>query len=466
MSLKALLCLKWAFLVFLPVQLFAATLYVDGVDGVDDPVRTGTNLQDAFETIEFASARALAGDTVIVMPGYYSKIDWKDGVTYRAHGRAVITQHALATNHHQGTVIDGFEFQVGATAFTKGINLTIKNSSFLGGTGFNGPNIRDTRVEKCLFLDVRSGFATGEFRNIIDRCTFVGTSGTAVVFGGDLNRVINSVFYGNTQGILAGGPTSLNSVEFSAFYNNETDFVGPLSVSDNNNFIEAPRLPGGSNKPPVDPNFLDPAKGLYFLKSVSVDGTSPNPLVNGGSFLPQENRVVHIGAFGVGVLSDRNPIVPEPGPNDFIHWEVADGEPDSGIFIPVIDPSAPVEFDAENNLRLKSGIIVATLRSNVIDLGAVPALSGFEVVAVHYSSIEDQETLPAGLRRVIDHNTVDDGSGDVLPNRRRTIRFRGSVLSPTDLLAQSFVEINNMQRLGNIDFRYVQLEIVLRQDGH
>ncbi|MBU2568269.1 MAG: hypothetical protein KJ967_05820 [Elusimicrobia bacterium] len=423
----------------------ATNYYVDSLNGSD--TNNGLCWDTAFKTINAATSKAVAGDTLYVNQGTYKEtITFVNSGTKEANiylkgvGEVVIdgekTRMGFVINRDY-IAIDSFIIQncfgvFEGSNFMGGSFITIRNCVFKDNVAHTGGAIYISgyfiSIEFCDFFNnkategaciVSRYYGSYSIRN----CNFVRNSATrdGICYFVDIGSVKNCNFVENkgSESIVVRSWDRVLYCDYNNFFQNEKVNYAPLPVPQKI----------GQKSISVDPQFLDIDKEIFLLKSSSL-------CLKAGSV--ENGEFQNIGAHGIGRISSWF--------NDqWSGWIDENGTP--------ITTSALVELDVNGNIKLKPGVVSASIRSPVIDTQKdTGRIKSITFIADEYPE------LPSGYRQVIDYDGI---------TITREVRWRGSnaPFASTDVLP-TYHQVYKTQKInGPANHRYIQIEITLRTDA-
>jgi hypothetical protein len=198
--------------------------------------------------------------------------------------------------------------------------------------------------------------------------------------------------------------------------------------------------PQGTNICGIEQGFIDPDRGVYFVRA-------------GSPLLDQGEGGGQIGAFGQGFHSSKDPLIDEPPqlpPED--PWKGWVDETNTPI-----SESTLVEINGEGEIVLAALVTSAGVYSPVFDSGG----SHTVIRSIDFAAFEDT-SFPTGEREVID---AVEGT----PQREILIRTQPDDGNPpfdqNPTITPPAFETKDKQAKFAIRARYVQIGLVLRNNG-
>lgn len=419
--MTTIICLALA---VLPVAApaWATDYWIDGVSGDDS--NDGLSRATAWKTLGKANAIVAAGDTVHVLAGVYrQQAIWPNNsgtnnanrITYVAEGNVEIEQGYIGPSSY--TTFEGFEVRNfdGHGFYIRGNGVTLRRCRAIrnrgGGIVAYTPPLYNLVVDRCVIAYNQHGIYPyyGGFNNAtVTHTTFAYNRELGLYLYGHANRVENSIIAFNGTG---------------GVYDNPTDIFENNDVYGNGNWQYFHGPAGKLSDVQVDPKFLDPANGLFYLQPTS-------PLIGQAS----DGR--SIGALGVGYQSAA-------WADGWAGWTDGNG-------VAVGGAGAEVEKDANGHLKLRDDVTVAVARSPVIDAD----LPGVAFITFDFDALEVTD-LPAGSRQVVDFDPS---------TREREARFR--VASTAAGIASAPWNVAVSGAPVGAPGRFIQIEYTLRRDGN
>ena len=427
----------------------------------DDPITfsayviSGANANAAKLTIQAATTASASGDTVIVGSGVYAEkinIGVKtmtyiaDGIVTMDGGNVVTTPAMYSNNGSTNTTLTMQAATTGGKWIIKGYVGTYLVYSTAGSNVglsfvFSDVDFISNGNTRGVYNDARN--ASGSASCIFVRCTFVGFTDYAVVFTCWVVAILNATnctFYNNANTIYVSGTvgyltTWYNIVSDTSYAFNNSGTASVVS-SNYNQFYNITKFRNIStdynslalwqalgptydpNSQIANPNFLDKANNIFYLKSLSTMGRQLGAYqygyARGTAYDPE-------GKWDVGNIADNS------------KWYSADGN---------VGKNAVTGY-----LELVGGTS-AVVDSPVYDLGSVQLVRRINLAL--------DQTYPT--------NMVDKTISDVKPNYQTLeIRASGSTFAQ-DAVSPSWIEVKSEALITPISGRYVQLRLTLRTD--
>lgn len=426
---------------------YGLNYYVDCYRGSD--TNSGASWETAFKTINAATSKAVAGDTVYVNQGVY-----KETVSFANSG---VAEARIILKAIGEVVLDGelarrcIELKERAYIDLHGIAV-IRGNVFIGACTEIG-------FQNCVFcwnyrlIAGQDGAVTIDKASIItfQNCDFrynsswyrgggaIYTYGSTYVIICDCNFYANSSYGGSAIRMDFGAPGSV--IKNCNFVKNAST-VGTIYLHgdgikfcDYNNFYQNSGNDYGGAFPTglfaqhdihVNPEFINEDKGIFYLKPTS-------PLLKAGSV--ENGEFQNIGAYGVGYYSSYMA-------DNWTGWIDENGNP--------VAVSNLVKLDEDGNIKLKEGLKSASVRSPVIDIQKDTG----RIKSITFNATEFPE-LPSGFRQIVDYDET---------TYTAEIRWRGNnnLFAATDLLPE-WQKVYKNTKIEPTDFtRYIQIELTLR----
>lgn len=329
--------------------------YIDAVTG--DDARTDLQAQNAttpWKTISRGLQSAVAGETVIVLPGVYaaSVESKRDGtadapIIIRAKIPGTVTVQPPSGTvgfylAHNYLVIDGINVTGGTTGIQMGpykntsgtvTGLTARNVliSNAAGIGIKFTNAIDGTVMHSIVRDsgkdgvYYTGSGANFFNNLVisNGRNLTGEYGVTLA-NGDRHQIINNTVYSNKNGGVRLG-TSNNTPVFSTVLNNiivqnpvgvrepaGSDYIGRATLDYNDVYGNTSNysLSAGSgtvkgpNSLTAAPIFIDPANNDFRLGRQATGQATDSPAINKGS-----DTAENLALGGRTAFSDKSPDV-------------------------------------------------------------------------------------------------------------------------------------------------------------
>jgi len=328
--------------------------YIDGTNG--DDARTdlqAQNLATPWKTIKKGLQAAVAGETVLVLPGVYAVNveSLKDGsadapITIRAETPGTVTVQPPSGSGiylaHNYNVVDGVKIVGGVTGVQMGpykntngtvTGLVVRNAVISSTTGIgikftnssNGTAAHNI-VQNCGKDGVYySGNGAVLFNNLIynNGLNLTGEYGLTLASGSG-HQVTNNTIYNNRNGGLRLGVSNTVPV-FSTALNNiivqnpigvrepgGSDYTGHATLNYNDVYGNTTNyaLSNGSgtvkgpNSLSVSPAFINPANGDFRLSRQAAGQSTDSPVINKGS-----DTTENLGLSGRTAFTDKYPDV-------------------------------------------------------------------------------------------------------------------------------------------------------------
>lgn len=413
-------------------------------------------------TIQGAANAAASGDTIEIGSGEYNEavsLTAAEGYSFVADGHVVMRNNAALAN--------AFNCNVGVTSIThRYTGIIFKNYTGAAVTQWiGGTYISTINVDKCVVDSCGSGFASGtassgtssvSVTSCLIRCTSTGVS-SASSSGYGYATVRNCTIYASTgSGIYAGGTNTSSGVSaqdsifytcnrsielgssataIAAIYNNI--HYGMVTATGRRggvdyNFAAWQALGADANSQNVDPQFTDPANGVYSFTTASPASTAGRYGVFAGWTPPTWVRSNNNDPESKWQVQTSTTLASDAGSYWVPSVESGVTENGSGHFVLNTSPSC-------------------TLTSPVFD--------GNKAVNVFRFGVLLNETNPT--------NVIDTEISDAQPNRRN-IEYRSSA-SPfyqdDGVIAWSTVEMNTDLTSPVSLGRYRQFRFTFRDNG-